>query len=199
MSIKQNKSVFVAGEAVRDSLRFGNRCGGRTPPNGESKVSERITGKERLLRRLVDSFPEVTTLSEALTVGALMAIAEGDAYYTDESFILTSVPNELANGIWVTQANADKNNRDENFLTFEAGQEPVSVYIAFDPAGDPPLSSSHSFTPVTLSADMTVSDPGVSAFSIVMAGEVTGRVIIGGNKSGSGAVSQQGYIVIVVP
>ena len=126
-------------------------------------------------------------------------LEEGDAYYTDESFVLTSVPGELANGIWVTQANADKSNRDDGFLTFDAGQAPVSVYIAYDPAGNPPLSLSHSFTPVTLSAELLVSDPRVGAFSLVKAGAVTGKVSIGGNRSASSAAPQQGYVVIVVP
>jgi len=123
----------------------------------------------------------------------------GDAYYTDEVFILTDVPVELTNGIWVTQANADKNNRDDIFLTFDAGENPVSVYIAYDPGGVPPQSSSHEFRPVTLLSDLVVSDPEVGAFEIVKAVGVTGTVSIGGNRSGFGGAPQQGYVVIVVP
>jgi len=126
-------------------------------------------------------------------------LEEGDAYYTDESFILTAIPSELANGIWVSQANADRDNRNENFLTFDVGRDPVSVYIAYDPSGDPPLSSSHVFTPATLSADLVVSDPRVGAFSIAKASGVTGMVGIGGNGSASDGAPQQGYVVIVVP
>jgi lysophospholipase L1-like esterase len=126
-------------------------------------------------------------------------LEEGDEYYTDEAFILTNIPSELANGIWVSQANADRGNRDEEFLTFDAGQSPVSVYIAFDPAGNPPLALSHVFEAVTLSADLTVSDPGVGALSIVKASGVTGWVSIGGNSSASNATPQQGYVVVVVP
>ena len=123
----------------------------------------------------------------------------GDTYYTDESFVLDLVPGELANGIWVTQANSDRNNRDENFLTFDVGQTPVSVYIAHDPGGIPPRSSSHEFRPVTLSADLRVSDPKVGALSLVGAVGVTGTVSIGGNRSGHGAPPQQSYVVVVVP
>jgi len=126
-------------------------------------------------------------------------LEEGDEYYTDESFVLTSIPIELADGIWVTQANADHNNRDESFLNFDAGQNPVSVYIAYDPAGNPPLSLSHTFAPTTLSVDLTVSDPSLGMFSIVKADGVTGLVSIGGNRSASGAAQQQGYVAIVVP
>ena len=123
----------------------------------------------------------------------------GDAYYTDQSFVLTSIPSELESGIWVTQANADNANRDEEFLTFDAGQMPVTVYIAFDPASNPPLSGSHEFTPITLSGYLTVSDPQVGVFSFVRAMDVTGNVSIGGNKSGGAMAPQQAYVVIVVP
>ena len=124
----------------------------------------------------------------------------GDKYYTDSSLRLTSIPSELANGIWVLQANSDNGNGDASFLNFDTGKSPVAVYIAYDPAGDSPLSLSHSFTPVTLSVDLTTSDPLVNAFSVVKASEVTGTVSIGGNRSGSAtALLQQGYLVIVVP
>jgi lysophospholipase L1-like esterase len=123
----------------------------------------------------------------------------GDPYYTDASFTLTSVPSELANGIFVSQANADNNNGDASFLSFDAGAVPVTVYIAYDPAGTPPASSTDSFAPVALSSNLTVSDPAIGAFSIVRATGVTGPVIIGGTQSGPGSASQQSYLVIVVP
>ena len=40
----------------------------------------------------------------------------------------------------------------------------MSVYIAHDPGGVPPRSSSHEFRPVTLATDLLVSDPEVGAF-----------------------------------
>ena len=123
----------------------------------------------------------------------------GDQYYTDEEFTLTQIPSELADGIWISQANADNANSGTSFLNFDTGHSPVTVYIAYDPAGSPPLSSSHVFTPVTLSSDLTTSDPLVSAFSLVRAHGVTGTVSIGGNQSGVSAEPQQGYVVVVVP
>jgi lysophospholipase L1-like esterase len=123
----------------------------------------------------------------------------GDQYYTDETFTLTSIPSELTDGIWVSQAKADSDNDDASFLNFDTGASPVTVYIAYDPAGSPPLSLSHEFIPLTLSSDLTTSDPSLGTFNIVKASDVTGMVSIGGNRSGSGAGSQQGYLVIVVP
>jgi lysophospholipase L1-like esterase len=123
----------------------------------------------------------------------------GDRYYTDEAFTLTNVPAELDGGIWVMQANADNSNADANYLSFDAGTNPVTVYIAFDPAGNPPTSSTHAFSAVGLSGNLSVSDPGVGSFNVVRASGVTGSVSIGGNKSGGSAAAQQAYLIIVVP
>jgi len=125
-------------------------------------------------------------------------LEEGDEYYTDAAFTLTNVPPELQGGIWVMQANADNANADADFLSFDAGASPVTVYIAYDPAGVPPTSSTHTFTPVSLSENLTVSDGSVGTFNIVAATSVTGTVTIGGNKSGSAPAAQQSYLVIVV-
>jgi lysophospholipase L1-like esterase len=123
----------------------------------------------------------------------------GDMYYRDESFTLTNVPDELADGIWVSQANADNANADADFLSFDVGAAAVTVYIAYDPAGAPPtLALPYVLAPVALSDVLTVSDASVGTFSIVAATNVTGTVTIGGNMSGGGAASQ-GYVVIVVP
>ncbi len=126
-------------------------------------------------------------------------LEEGDTYYTDSPFALTNIPAELASGIFVSQASIDNGNGDSDFLNFDAGTAPVTVYIAYDPAGTPPASSTHAFSPVTLSSGLDVSDPAVGTFSIVRSTGVTGQVIIGGTLSGPGAAPQQSYLVIVVP
>lgn len=123
----------------------------------------------------------------------------GDTYYTDEAFTLTNIPDELASGIWVLQANSDRANRDAGFLHFDVGNVPVKVFIAYDPAGDPPVSATHQFSAVTLSSELTVTDPAVGSFAIVCADDVTGMVSIGGTRSSSNSTPQQGYIVVVVP
>ena len=128
----------------------------------------------------------------------------GDLYYRDETFVLTNVPTELADGIWVSQANADRTNVDANFLSFDAGTNTVTVYIAYDGTngGGAPTSSTHAFTaPGTpLSSNVTVSDPAVpGGFSIVAATNVTGTVTIGGTASDASGIARQAYLVIVVP
>lgn len=126
-------------------------------------------------------------------------LEEGDQYYRDEVFTLTNVPAELADGVWVTPRNADNTNADADFLSFDAGPNPVTVYIAYDPAGSPPSSSTHAFSAVTPSSDLTVSDPSVGTFSLVQSTNVTGLVTIGGTLSTDPGIARQAYLVIVVP
>lgn len=126
----------------------------------------------------------------------------GDTYYTDEPFQLGEIPAELSDGVWVMQANANKNNQDPDYLSFDVGSKPVTVYIAYDPAGSPPVATPASFRPVVLSGELQVSDPSIGIFSIVKSAPVSGRVQIGGNLSADSAGSEearQAYIVIVVP
>lgn len=126
-------------------------------------------------------------------------LEEGDRYYTDEGFTLLNIPRELADGIWVLQANADRTSADTEYLSFDTGDEPVTVYIAFDPRGKPPVSSSHTFEPVTLSGELAVSDTAVGAFALVAANDVTGLVRIGATQSAAVSSTQQAYVAIVVP
>jgi len=123
----------------------------------------------------------------------------GDTYYTDETYTLTNIPSELADGVWVMTGNNNNTNTNPNHLGFDVGIAPVTVYIAYDTAGNPPTSSTHTFTAASLSSALTVSDSSVVSFGIVRATGVTGNVSIGGNKSGGSPSQQQSYIVIVVP
>ena len=152
---------------------------------------------------LVESCPSPIYILESLdpyTHGHKQDLLDvGDEYYTDATFELLEIPSELTNGIWVLQANADKANTNTGFLKFDAGAFPVSIYIAYDPAGSPPTSKTHQFRPTTLSSELIVSDPLVGTFSVVKATGVTGRVVIGGNRTNPAAAPQQGYVVIVVP
>jgi len=138
---------------------------------------------------------------DAYTHGHKQNLLEvGDEYYNDEAFSLTNVPTELRDGVWITQDNADRADATAGFLSFDAGASAVTVYIAFDPAGSAPTSSTHAFAPVVLPGPLSVSDPAIIGgdLSIVQATTVTGTVTIGGTASGGGPASQA-YVVIVVP
>lgn len=121
----------------------------------------------------------------------------GDVYYRDEAFTLSNVPPELADGVWISQSNADRTNTDADFMTFDVGAG-ATVYIAYDPAGGPPTSSTHVFAASALSEALTVSDPAAGTLSVVEAAAV-GTVTIGGTESDLSGTPRQGYVVIVVP
>jgi len=126
-------------------------------------------------------------------------LAPGDKYYVDEDHVLVNVPDELASGIWITPANTHKDNSDDDYLVFDVGADPVKLYIAYDPSGGPPVSTSHQFASVKLSSRLEVSDDAVRAFEIVVAQGVSGRVQIGGPASSGSGLKQRSYLVIVVP
>lgn len=151
----------------------------------------------------MDPCPAPVFILEALdpyTHGHKQNLLEvGDKYYTDENFTLTNIPKELEGGVWVLQANADNDDASADFLSFDVGANPVTVYIAYDPAGGRPTSSTHVFAPAALTGTLDVSDATVGTMMVVSATGVTDSVTIGGNISGGGPNSRQGYIVIVVP
>lgn len=129
-------------------------------------------------------------------------LEEGDEYYRDETFTLTNVPNELVDGVWISQSNADNTNVDANYMTFDVGATPVDVYIAYDPAGGPPTeATAHGFAAlgVPLSSNLTTDDASVGTFGLVQATGVTGTVTLGGTMSDGSGIARQGYLVIVVP
>lgn len=125
-------------------------------------------------------------------------LEEDDPYYRDEAFVLTNVPPELADGVWVSQNNADRTNTDASFMSFDVGANPVTVYIAYDNAGGPPTSSL-AFVASALSENLTVDDPAVQTFTVVESAGVTGVVTIGGTDSDLTGTPRQAYVVIVVP
>jgi len=125
-------------------------------------------------------------------------LEEDDEYYRDEAFVLTNVPPELADGVWVSQNNADRTNTDAGFMSFDVGASPVTVYIAYDGAGGPPTSS-HVFAASALSEALTVDDPSVGTFTVIESAGATGVVTIGGTDSDMTGTARQAYVVIVVP
>jgi hypothetical protein len=126
----------------------------------------------------------------------------GDAYYNDESFTLTSggIPAALADGVWITQDNADNTNTDPNFMSFDVGMAPVNVYIAYDSAGGPPTATASAMFGASTET-VGVSDPAITGgnLAVIEAIGVTGMVTIGGTDSDLTGTARQGYIVIVAP
>lgn len=123
----------------------------------------------------------------------------GDEYYQDSNFVLNNIPNELADGVWIMTQNSDSTNTSGNFLTFDVGSSPVTVYVAYASGTTPPTWLTNNFASVNLSSNLTASGGGVSTFNIWRQNNATETVTLGGNKaSGSGGGAIDNYIVIVV-
>ena len=127
-------------------------------------------------------------------------LEEDDEYYNDAAFTLTNVPAALEDGVWVTQSNADNANTDASFMSFDVGGTPVTVYIAYDPAGGPPDATASALFGAS-AVTLGVSDPAIAGgnMAVVEALGVTGVVTIGGTRSDLSGIVRQGYLVIVAP
>ncbi len=55
----------------------------------------------------------------------------GDAYYVDREYKITSIPETMQGFMWISTANDDRDNKDENFLSFML-KEDSRVYVAYD-------------------------------------------------------------------
>ena len=94
---------------------------------------------------------------------------------------------------------SDAANAAADFLMFDVGPDPVTVYVAYDALGRAPTSTSHVFNPVVLTSDIQATGRAVTDFALVRAEGVTGTVRLGGNRSGGAPMSRETYLVIVSP
>ena len=143
--------------------------------------------------------PPLYTLENISPLGYQQNVLEpGDTYYVDEEFTLSNIPEELAEGIWIMPRNDDRAQSSESFVSFDVGEESVTVYIAYDPAEQPPeIPSGQTLTPYEPSSDLEGTDPSTPMFALARASGVRGNVIIGGTLS-TGAGSRTAVLVIVV-
>jgi hypothetical protein len=123
----------------------------------------------------------------------------GDEYYLDRTYILTSIPPELATGAeqWIKTANDDKRNTNSsNFLQFTISQD-STVYVAYDSrATSLPNWLSANFTLTSLT--IGVSDE-MGLFNVYKKDFPAGMISLGGNHAAPAAGVGSNYIVIVKP
>ena len=122
----------------------------------------------------------------------------GDEMYNDEAYIFTSMPTEFADGRWIMPDNADVGSSAGALVSFDVGTTAKTVYIAYDPAGSPPTSTTHTFSAYSPSSNLTATGGPVTQYAFVRATGVTGTVSLGGSQSG-GAGAQSAYIAIIEP
>ena len=121
----------------------------------------------------------------------------GDQYYLDRTFILTSIPSELAIGgeNWIKTKNTDKYNSSPSFLQFNVSQN-STVYVGYDSRATslpnwlaPP---NFALTPLTVG----VTDSGMGHFNVYEKTFPPGTVVLGGNLASGASGVYSNYIVI---
>jgi fibronectin type 3 domain-containing protein len=142
----------------------------------------------------------VTSLVKILTPSnySVMELKEGDAYYLDREYKLTSVPPELSRGSeeWIKTRNDDKGSESESFLTFTISQQ-SAVYIGYDSraTGLPKwLSSNYKATGMTVGVSESMDH-----FTVYRRDFSPGTISIGGNSAIGAENASSNYIVIVQP
>ena len=112
-------------------------------------------------------------------------LAEGEAIYTDRSFVFTDVPEAFAGMTYIKTANNDKTETQDPYITFDINI-PATVYVAVDVRASPSWLSSWTEEGTMISTDDTDFDIYSKRFS-------EGQVAIGGN----GCVACSMYSIIV--
>jgi len=125
-------------------------------------------------------------------------LEEGDTFYLDESYTLSSIPSVLEDGIWVMTNNADQTNSSNSFLSFDVDR-PVTVYVGYDSGASSLPSWMSDFT----STGMTIGvsgNPGTSTFDLFSKTYPAGTINdIGGNSAAGASGASSNYLLIVVP
>ena len=121
---------------------------------------------------------------------------EGDTYYIDRAFTITSIPSEFDGLLWIKTGNNDKSNTDEQFLQFTLGQNAV-VYIAYDER----IQNKPDW--LTLNFSQTghaigISDPFAGSLHVWSAQFGSGTHTLGGNVlAGEDASDICNYVVLI--
>jgi hypothetical protein len=124
----------------------------------------------------------------------------GDAYYVDEGFTLTSIPDGLGleDGVWIMTANADRTKTGNTYISFNVDRN-VTVYVAYD--HDP--SDPNQALPAWLSnftdtgQQLGVSQSGVK-MRLYKANYPKGKIVLDGNLASGAAGAKANYLAIVV-
>ncbi len=115
-------------------------------------------------------------------------------YYVDKTYEVVTVPNVLANGIWIQTANNELNNTATQYLSFTVDR-PVTVYVAYSAGASslPNWLSNFSNTGSTL----TTNDPLTPTLRLYSRNYNAGAVNLGGNLASGAVGAKSNYVVIV--
>lgn len=120
----------------------------------------------------------------------------GDEYYTDRSYTITFVPDELQGATYIRTPNDDKTKGDSHALELSFPSD-ARVYIAYDPRGNPPdwIENEYVNSGVTLG----VSDSGTPTLALWKKDFSAGTHTFSGNYAqGWGGGVATNYVIFIV-
>ncbi|MGE3480676.1 MAG: putative Ig domain-containing protein [Gammaproteobacteria bacterium] len=123
-------------------------------------------------------------------------LENGDAYYVDRAFTLTSIPPQLNPGVWIMGADNDVGNTSTNYLSFSTDRA-TTVYVAYDGGAATLPDWMSSFTPTGMTVGTT--DPLSNTLNVYSRDYAAGTITLGGNQASGASGANSNYIVIVVP
>ncbi len=138
---------------------------------------------------------EVSASNLSPTDYATDYLTNGERYYSDAAYTITTAPASVHNQLWVTTQQADAGNTSASFFSVEVNR-PVYVYIGYDKRGTPPTWLSSQFT--NTGETLITSDGGASPLRLWRKQFSAGTITLGGNlaSGASGALSM--YTVTLV-
>lgn len=145
---------------------------------------------------IADTDVQIESVNSANSYDVYGVPAVGVPYYTDRTYTITYLPDEIVESILVRQPNDDKNLGDSHLLRLQVSTA-STVWIAYDPRGTPPNWIQNEFTGTGLSLGVT--DSGTATLGLWKKDFDAGRVELYGNKaSGWGGAIGTNYVIFVV-
>ncbi len=119
-------------------------------------------------------------------------LEEGNPYFVDDDWVLTGIPDQLKDGIWIMSAKADIANTSPDFLSFTVDRM-VDVYVAYDASAGQVPAWLNEFTPTGLK----VYTNGASDFNLYTRSYNPGQIVLGGNLAAPASGELSNYLVII--
>jgi hypothetical protein len=124
----------------------------------------------------------------------LSYLEEGDCYYIDKTYPLTTIPEELSGCLWIKTANGDKDDTSLDYITL-TNTCPSVVYVGYDwRATQVPAWLSNNFTDTGL--QVAVYDD-TYFLNIWEKAYSAGQVVLGGNMASPAAGALSNYVVFL--
>ena len=140
--------------------------------------------------------PTISSVNSSAAYDVWGAPALDDAYYTDQTYWLTYLPEELKGSVLLRTPNDDKDTGDSHQLVVDVDHD-VTVYVAYDPRGIPPTWIRDNYADTGLSVGVT--DPGTSTLALWKKEFPQGAITFSGNKaSGWGGSVGTNHVIFFV-